>query len=169
MLKLFLIIFCTSIITIGHCQDQDSKKKPCDGAEYRQFDFWLGDWTVHQDTALAGTNSIVLLQNGCIVQENWVGKGGKYTGTSYNFYNPKTTLWQQLWIDNQGSNLQLKGELEENAMVLRSDTVMGKDSLQYLHKITWTPVATDHVNQHWQRWNSGDNTWKTLFNGDYRK
>ena len=32
---------------------------PCDAPEFRQFDFWLGEWTVTKpDGQLAGTNRI---------------------------------------------------------------------------------------------------------------
>jgi tetratricopeptide (TPR) repeat protein len=58
--------------------------------EYRQFDFWVGEWDVmNQRNEQVGTNSVKLLEDGCIVEENWAHTGGG-TGKSFNFYNPIT-------------------------------------------------------------------------------
>lgn len=59
----------------------------CCTENHKAFDFWIGNWTVTDGSgALVGTNSIVKLQDDCVVQENWNGTGGS-TGTSTNFYN----------------------------------------------------------------------------------
>ena len=39
--------------------------EPCSGAEYRQFDFWLGEWEVESGGKRAGTNRITRVQGGC--------------------------------------------------------------------------------------------------------
>lgn len=38
---------------------QDTQRARCSTPEYRQFDFWVGDWVVHDAAGkLAGTNTI---------------------------------------------------------------------------------------------------------------
>src|SRR5205085_11599666 len=45
--------------------------------EYRGFDFWLGDWNVFNPQGQqVGTNKVVLLADGCIVEANWEHTGG---------------------------------------------------------------------------------------------
>ena len=68
------------------------------------------------------------------MQENWTSARGKFTGTSYNYYESSTQLWHQVWVDNQGGSLRLYGGMEDGKMVLRSDEV---DSPQgkYINRI----------------------------------
>ena len=50
--------------------------KSCTKAEFRQFDFWLGDWEVTlPDGKVAGTNKIESILGGCVLQESWAGGG----------------------------------------------------------------------------------------------
>jgi hypothetical protein len=142
----------------------------CCTPETRQFDFWVGAWeTYNPEGKLAGKNTIVMLQDSCLLQENWTSSGGGYTGTSYNFYNARTKKWQQLWLDNQGGNLQLTGELSNGNMVLQSEKLPnGKGQLQ-IDRITWTPNKDGSVRQHWEVSTDDGKTWITAFDGLYKK
>ena len=58
----------------------------CQSAEYRQFDFWLGEWEVFLPTGKkAGESRIESISAGCALLENWSGNGG-FTGKSLNSY-----------------------------------------------------------------------------------
>ena len=52
---------------------------PCCSEQYRQFDFWVGDWHVY-DTAgnLVGTNSMRSMQDSCLLQEKYWLSGYRY-------------------------------------------------------------------------------------------
>ena len=64
---------------------------PCEAAEYRQFDFWIGDWAVTSGGEAAGTNSIQPVHGGCALEENWQGSGeGGISGSSFNIYDNAT-------------------------------------------------------------------------------
>src|SRR5436190_24339821 len=43
----------------------------CDAPEYRQFDFWAGEWDVTSaaNGSAAGTNSVTRTLDGCVLQE----------------------------------------------------------------------------------------------------
>jgi len=89
---------------------------------HTQFDFWIGSWeTYNPDDTLAGNNIINKIQNNCALREKWTSATGDYTGTSYNFYNTFDKRWEQIWIDNGGQTLHLKGNLVDGSMVLSSD------------------------------------------------
>ena len=49
----------------------------CKTPMHRQFDFWLGEWTVTDSarTIVAGRNSVTLEDSGCTVHEHWVAGG----------------------------------------------------------------------------------------------
>ena len=81
----------------------------CDSQEYRQFDFWVGDWDVTSNGQPAGTNSIHAIHNGCAPCRKTgraPGHGG-ISGTSFNIYDQATGRWHQTWVDSSGTLLLL--------------------------------------------------------------
>ena len=108
---LILCLIFLSTLGIAPLSQQDNPPCKCCGDEYRQFDFWIGDWMVFDTTGkLVGNNQIVLLEDHCVLQENWKSGDSKYSGTSYNYYDNTDETWNQLWLDNQGGILKLKKE-----------------------------------------------------------
>ena len=142
----------------------------CNTEEHRQFDFWIGDWTVTSDGQLAGTNSIQSIQDGCALQENWRGAGaGGISGTSFNIYDRGNDSWHQTWIDSTGSLLLLDGALLDGKMVLSGTRPSRDGSTLVSHRITWTANEDGSVQQHWESSQDGGRAWSTLFNGLYIK
>jgi len=73
--------------------------KPCSAAEYRQFDFWLGEWNVfNPDGKPAGQSRIEQISGGCAILENWSSGGGAFTGKSLNIYDRNDKQWHQSWV-----------------------------------------------------------------------
>ncbi len=142
---------------------------PCCTPEHRQFDFWLGEWEAFGANGLAGTNSIVLMEDSCVIQENWKSAGSKFTGTSYNFYDRKEKKWKQIWLDNQGGSLELSGNYADGKMVLESkEQYSEKNKAHYVDRITWTDNKDGTVRQHWERTTDGGKTWSNIFDGLYK-
>lgn len=75
---LILTLFATSFTV-----NAQSNCKCC-ASEYRQFDFWIGDWEVY-DTLnnLVGTNVIEVKEDSCLITERWIGSKVT-TGVSMN-------------------------------------------------------------------------------------
>ena len=141
---------------------------PCCSPDFRQFDFWIGDWNVYDTTGnLVGSNEIVLMQDSCLLQENWESaKGG--SGTSYNFFNKQTGKWQQVWVDNRGGVLELSGNYSEGKMVLESE-LQEKDGQQFFHRISWIKNDDGTVSQIWVTLDKAGKMSKLLFNGLYQQ
>lgn len=166
---LFISIFLLKISgKAGYAQNME-KPCTCCSPEHRQFDFWLGHWNVYTGDQLAGTNSVVVLQDSCLLRENWISAGGEVTGTSYNFYNPSDHQWHQLWIDNQGGNLQLTGEIEEGRMIMHSGEMKSSKGEIYINRVSWTPNPDGTVRQHWEISKNNGDSWETVFDGLYKR
>lgn len=122
----------------------------CCSENHKAFDFWEGEWEVtNTDGTKAGTNTIEKVQDNCILQENWVGASGT-KGTSLNFYNLKTEQWEQLWVDNSGTHIKLKGNRVGNQMILSSDEFTHTDGKMYTNRVTWTLNKDGTVRQLWE-------------------
>ncbi len=162
-MKLFYFLLFISSMSIAQAQDSCA----CCTQAHTQFHFWLGTWEVYDtsDTWL-GSNEIVLLQDQCLMQENWTSTS--MSGTSYNYYNQADSSWNQVWVDNQGGALILKGGMENGAMVLKSKLLEGNQGLFY-NQITWIPKDAKTVIQIWQVKNEKQELLSTLFEGIYKR
>lgn len=140
----------------------------CSAAEYRQFDFWIGNWNVTQGGKPAGTNRIDRILGGCALLENWLGVSGS-VGNSLNYYDAARGVWHQTWIDNQGSPLELEGKFERGSLVLTGNTRDPASGQTMINRLTWTPQPGGNVRQHWETSTDGGTTWTTAFDGLYAK
>ena len=166
-MSLFLFVLGTTAAQTG-----GEAACPCCEPEYRQFDFWVGDWVAYdlqKKKALAGYNEIVLLQDSCVLQENWRSGNAAYTGTSYNWYERQNDQWHQVWIDNQGGSLQLSGAFKDGKMMLSSAPMTADNGKVLINRITWTPNPDGSVRQHWELSRDGGASWQTVFDGLYRR
>jgi hypothetical protein len=141
----------------------------CCSEAHAAFDFWIGNWEVTlPDGSRAGENTIKKEQNGCLLKENWVSAKGGFTGTSTNYFNAGTGEWEQLWIDNSGTLLKLKGNRVRNQMILRSDPFVQKDGTPAIHQITWTANDDGSVRQIWEVLQE-EKMVSVLFDGLYKR
>ena len=142
----------------------------CIADEYRQFDFWIGDWDVTSNGQAAGTNSVHPIQNGCAIQENWQGSGaGGISGASFNIYDQATGKWHQTWVDASGTLLQLDGGLVDGVMIMSGRRPARDGSGMALHRISWTPNPDGSVRQLWEASKDDGGNWAVLFDGHYSR
>ena len=140
----------------------------CPDKEYRQFDFWLGQWQVTAPNSKNVSHSkISLINDGCGILEEYSTPTG-FIGKSLNIYNKQTKQWHQSWTDNTGLLLLLNGDFIDDKMVLEGNTV-DKDGNTVLNRISWSVNGDHTVRQHWQISTDKDKLWQTLFDGTYTK
>ena len=146
----------------------EDKQCSCCSENHSLFDFWIGDWTVYDvDGNSVGNNTIEKQYDNCVLQEKWVSKG-KNRGTSYNYYDKKDSTWNQIWIDNSGFSLNLKGNYINGQMILKSELLDGKKG-KYYNQITWTKNTDGSVTQVWNIFSEKNKKMQEAFRGIYKK
>ncbi|MGH2454850.1 MAG: hypothetical protein ACRDHD_01120 [Candidatus Limnocylindria bacterium] len=149
--------------------DDEPSGGTCTAPEHRQFDFWIGDWDVHDPEGTpVGRNRITALFEGCALREEWSGASG-HRGTSLNAWSASRGSWHQTWVDSSGLVLLLDGSLRDGAMILEGTAPSPDGSgAGVRHRISWTVMDgnPDRVRQHWQV-AAEDGTWQTAFDGRY--
>lgn len=148
----------------GHAQS--SLDPGCTAPEHRQFDFWVGAWTVTDSAgAVLGTNDVTRIAGGCGLREHWrSARGGE--GMSLNVWQPALERWTQFWV---GADvvLSLFGGLDgDGRMVLEGERQMPDGPL--LDRIIWTPLREGEVRQEWDVSRDGGLSWQRTFSGIYR-
>jgi hypothetical protein len=124
--------------------------RACMDAAHREFDFWVGEWNVFDqtETIQTGTNLVLSLLDGCLVQENWAGSGGDY-GRSLNVYDAETGLWNQSWVYQfPGLTLRTSGGLDaDGVMVLEDDRRLTGGGATIFDTWLWEELEPGKVRQ----------------------
>ena len=136
----------------------------CDTPQYRQLDFWVGDWTVTVGGKPAGTNSVTQEESGCLVHEHWTGSSGG-TGQSFNFYDRTDDHWHQVWVSSTGNALFLTGQYAD-AKLVYAGVAPGPNGAPAQQRLTFFQNADGTVRQLWESSSDGKQ-WQTVFDGLY--
>ncbi|MEM7353323.1 MAG: tetratricopeptide repeat protein [Acidobacteriota bacterium] len=139
---------------------------PCNTPEYRQFDFWLGDWAVESPTngTALGRNHVTSHLGGCALLESWTSAGPQQ-GMSLNYYDSRDRSWNQIYIDdsgNVGNWPPLKGGLVDGEMVLESPADATPRT-----RWTWSDLGHGKVRQRAESSTDGGKTWNTGWDSIY--
>jgi len=140
----------------------------CGGPEYRQFDFWLGEWDlVGADGKKLAENRVVSILGGCAIQENG-GSAESGQRMSVSAYDPATRHWHQTLIDDGGAVLKLEGEFANGKMVLVGERPSLKEKgVTITHRIAWTALPDHRVRKSWDYSNNGGRLWRPVSDGTY--
>jgi tetratricopeptide (TPR) repeat protein len=142
----------------------EKAQKPCmfsDG--YREFDFWVGEWDVFVQNQKVGTSNVKVLQQGCIIEENWATPA--QTAQSFNFYNPVTKKWHQSYMDSNGGNWMMDGEYKDGA--LRYEGFIYSPQGRTPVHMTFYNLGPDKVRQTAETSTDGGKTWTQGWDGLY--
>lgn len=151
----------------GATSSGDKIAEACADPAFRQFDYWLGMWTVTgpQGNEL-GTNHIIRVSDGCAILEQWRDARG-VRGTSISFYDPSKRQWEQHWMGGQGGALHLFGGVHEGNIRLEGKR-QGQNG-EVRDRVTWIRMEDGKVRQFWETSADDGKTWTTAFNGVYAK
>jgi len=139
---------------------------PCQTAEFRQFDFWVGDWSVENPAGQkVGNNLVTREQDGCLLVEHWKSGRGIETGTSFNYYDIRDKKFHQIYFDNSGNAgayPPMAGGLVDNKMVMISDQKSSP-----IFRWTWYTVSPGKVRQMAEQSDDGEKTWHIIWDSIY--
>jgi hypothetical protein len=140
----------------------------CDAEKHRQFDFWVGKWTVRNPAGkTAGVNTITLEEGGCVVVERWRSANGG-TGQSFNYYDPVVGKWKQRWV-GVGLILEMEGDFKNGAMVLEGPLHYVQQKRTTILRGTWTPAKDGSLRQLFEESADNGKTWTIWFDGRYSR
>lgn len=134
------LVFCLGVATLASGSGAlPASSAKCPALEYRQFDFWLGDWDTFEvvgDTATSIARAHVdLIAGGCAVHELYEQTDG-LIGDSILSFDPVRKAWQQTWVTNGGTSMVLTGAFKDGAVTLAGEYHSGSGK-NLPHRITW--------------------------------
>jgi hypothetical protein len=176
LLQLIFILVSVALLITGSGQStcgqtvsaQTTKPAACTAPEYRQFDFWIGDWDTfelndrEQIVARCRVDSIL---DGCALREVYEQRDG-LTGQSFTIYDLARKVWHQSWVTNRGQLLVLEGGVEGDRMVL-TGADRSADGKPILLRGVWMR-REGGVRETADTSSDGGRTWKPLFDVVFR-
>lgn len=129
--------------------------------QYRQFDFWVGDWDVTVQGRKIAESSIQHLipeqAGSCVIYENYRQPDG-YHGKSFNFYDAHLGQWRQTWVDSRGNVSEFRGGFWDGMMRYEGETHR-TNGVKVLSRMQVSPLGPDRVRQYTERSTDGGQTW----------
>jgi hypothetical protein len=164
---LFVVLAAPS----GHTQGATADIKPptpCAAPEFRQLDFWLGDWDAFESTdstKVIARNRVTSILGGCVLREAYQQNDG-LVGESYSLWDASRGLWHQSWVTNRGSLLLLNGRMEGDHMVMTAAEKLADGTPALLRGMWWSQGKDVHHKA--ERSIDGGKTWKPVFDIVFR-
>lgn len=157
----------TSPVSTVRAQEQ-APPAGCNTPEYRQFDFWLGRWEVTVDGKQAGDNVISKEEGGCLIVERWADVAGG-TGQSYNYYEPHSKSWRQVWVSDYMTIDYSGGFDDDGSMVLEGHVVYRHNGQRVPILGRWTPLEDGTVRQYVEQFDDTKGAMVPIFTGIYKR
>jgi hypothetical protein len=139
--------------------------------EYRQLDFWVGEWEVRNSAGqpaagqAVASSSVQRIIDSCVVYENY-SEGEEFLGKSFNFYDAHLRKWRQTWVDNTGRVSEFLGEYREGAMRFEGESHL-PDGRRVLRHMTIFDLAPGRVRQLSEASTDGGKTWRVTYDYTY--
>ncbi len=133
--------------------------------QFRQFDFWVGDWDVFAGSMQTGTSHVERILGDCVIFENWTDRFGSQ-GKSFNKYNQRLKRWEQYWVDENGATAFFYGNMEGKDLVYLSDVTQA-DGSKAQRKLIFYDLGPEKVRQFSQISSDGGKTWNTEYDFTY--
>ena len=162
-----VIVFSTD----GTVRGAQASRAPaeCAGAEFREFDFFVGEWNVYDagSSKLKAHNSVSHMLDGCAIREVYRRTDG-YTGESFSTYDSARHQWHQSWVTNRGELLLLDGGIKDGAMVLTGPEQTASGTASVIRGV-WKREANGSVRETAERSTDRGATWTVVFDLEFRR
>lgn len=173
-MKRFLPIGLASILAVpagfASAADSAGAAPACTAAPYRQLDYWIGDWDVHESDAPQGAviahARVEPVAGGCALFEHYEQLDG-LIGDSLLGYDAVRRQWRQTWSTNRGSVLVIDGALDGATLVLEGE-MHAADGRTFRQRISWQKQG-EAVREWALLSKDGGATWSPAFDVVFRK
>lgn len=135
----------------------------CTAPEYRQLDFWLGNWKAYDNDGkgpYVARDAITAILDDCAILEQYRQNDG-HDGNGTTVYDASRNLWHQTWVTNFGELLVLEGRFSDGVLTM-SGSNLGKDGRRVSYRVTWKRQDTG-VRESAVISKDGGRTWQAYF------
>jgi hypothetical protein len=156
-ISLALAAFAALILTAFFAGAAHAQTKPaaCVGPEYSQLDFWVGEWDLVYPGG-GGQNHIGKVMKGCVIEENFNGGPNGLIGHSVSVYQKASGAWRQVWVDDEGSFIDLIGGPVGDKFIFSTVRMPGAGYA----RMVFENIKPDSLTWRWQKSSDEGKTYK---------
>jgi len=159
MRRIFILLLVAASVSA------QTNEHACTAPEYRQFDYWLGEWDVQANGKKIARSSIQLILDDCVIFENYEALRG-YSGKSFSIYDAAHKRWEQRYVDTTGAFHEwTAGGLQNGVMTFIWNRT--RNGQKTLGRMTYTKEGPDRVRQILEDSTDEGKTWTRTYNGLY--
>lgn len=147
----------------------------CASPEYRQLDFWIGDWDLVLRgregldaatwTEARGTNHVEAILGGCAIEESFRadGPGEAWSGKSLSRWIEAEHKWRQTWVDDQGGYLAFTGgAARDGAGAILTGEPRTVAGVTRQMRMVFGDVTASSLTWRWEGTRDGGATWSPV-------
>jgi len=101
-------------------QTKEPATNPCQDPqghpEFRQLDFWVGNWEVFNKDKKLSDVTVEKILNDCALAETWTADGTGNDGRGLSSYDALTKKWEYYWVAANGYMSHWAGDLIGNEL-----------------------------------------------------
>lgn len=150
------------VITSGFSQELDKNS----------FDFWLGEWdltwTNKEGETKKGTNKVIKILDGQVIQENFEDLQTGFKGMSLSVYNQRNKEWHQAWADNGGGYFNFYGTQGNDGVIFRTNTEEIQEH-KVIRRMVFKNVTRDSLIWDWEISLDNGKTWTLKWRINYKR
>ena len=145
----------------------------CTDPEYRQLDFWVGEWDLswtQADGSIGKGQNIISHDpyGNCVIMENFDGAPAmNFKGMSVSTFHKPAGLWRQAWVDDNGGYFSLYGGPQDDG-TFKLDMERLTEAAPY-RRMVWKNIESDSLDWHWQGKTKEDDEWADLWVINYQR
>jgi len=168
-----MVIVVVMMVPAMLAENAGPSESTCNRPEFRQFDFWKGDWNLRWSTGKSiptgtGINHVTTILDGCVVEEDFSFPAGDLEGKSLSTYDTRINKWQQTWVDNHGGYLDFVGEMHDGKMILERETV-SENGASLRQRMVWKNIEKDALDRSLELSRDGGKTWEVIWSIHYTR
>ena len=153
---------------VYHAAIAQNLSRSCNSPGCSQFDFWLGDWNLTWGDTSKGTNSVMKILDGCVINENFNDPASQYRGMSWSKYDSAKATWKQTWVDNQGGYITLTGKFAAGEMVLYTEPSIAAGGKMVTMRMKFYNINPESFDWNWES-SSDKVNWKVNWKIHYQR
>jgi hypothetical protein len=162
-----LVLFAAALVVMSSAHAQ--APRGCDTREFRELDFWVGDWDLTYGDGKKGRNRITKILDGCVILEEFSGAPGvALDGKSFSTFDRTAGRWKQTWVDSSGAYLDFIGSTDGGHQVFSREAAT-RDGRKFVQRMIFLDVKPESLTWLWQRSDDGGKSWKTMWEIKYER
>jgi hypothetical protein len=167
MNKILSLLFLIYLIPITLMAQSDQLEKST-------YDFWVGKWDAEwknpDGSTSKGTNHILKVLDGVVLEENFAittGPQAGFLGKSLSVMDANNN-WHQAWADNQGGYYDFVGEVIGDKKIFQTQLIE-RDGKKNIQRMVFYNIKEDSFSWDWEGTSDGGETWKLLWRISYTR